>query len=77
LGSVSNPGPEPVAAFALSNGLIKPAQVPSELHRFAKILASALPPFQELLLQSNWRKICFVRAPHSCGEFQLQGSIAF
>ena len=28
--------PEAVAAFALSHDLIRPSQVPSELHRFAK-----------------------------------------
>jgi len=35
--------PEAVAAFALSHGLIKPAQVPSELHRFAKMVATLRP----------------------------------
>ena len=35
--------PEAVAAFALSHSLIWPAQVPSELHRFAKIVATLRP----------------------------------
>ena len=35
--------PEAVAAFALSHDLIKPLQLPSELHRFAKIVAALRP----------------------------------
>jgi len=35
--------PEAVAAFALSHDLIKPWQVPSELYRFAKIVATLRP----------------------------------
>ena len=35
--------PEAVAAFALSHDLIKPLQIPSELHRFAKIVAALRP----------------------------------
>ena len=35
--------PETVAAFALSHDLIKLLQVPSELHRFAKIVAALRP----------------------------------
>jgi len=35
--------PEAISAFALSHDLIKPWQVPSELHRFAKIVATLRP----------------------------------
>jgi hypothetical protein len=35
--------PEAVAAFALSHDLIRPSEVPSELHRFAKIVAALRP----------------------------------
>jgi predicted O-methyltransferase YrrM len=35
--------PEAIAAFALSHDLIRPWQVPSELHRFAKIVATLRP----------------------------------
>ena len=35
--------PEAVAGFVLSHGLIWPAQVPSELHRLAKIVAALRP----------------------------------
>ena len=35
--------PETVAAFVLSHDLIKPLQVPSELHRFANIIAALRP----------------------------------
>src|SRR5260370_2635109 len=36
-------GPNEIADFALSNSLIRPAQVPSELHQFARIVAERKP----------------------------------